>query len=440
MNEPIKEHHLLKNFFSKIKALYLKLKGKIAFYPSLLAIAGVFFAILMMYLENRGISDYLVENISILVVDNGDTALTILSACITGLISMMVFSFSMVMLLLNQASSNYSPRLLPGLISDRRHQIILGIYLFSILYCIFILFSIQPTGDKYQIPGFSVLLGILATVISLYAFIYFIHNISNSIQITHILKRIFTSAKVEIEKDLENDEEIENTFPDSSQWHEYTSEKSGYYQDFSRESLLDFCKEKDTRLDILPVKGSFIIKGIPILRAEKKLSEKEFKVIMRQFRFSREELIYDNYVLAFKQITEVIVKAMSPGINDPGTALNAIDYLTELLQLRMKKSDDSFILEDNRIWIDIRTVDFKELVFNIIAAIRTYCKHDIVVIQKMGVMFYYLKSQKTKESYYHEVLRTEAKRLLSDAHNSMDNTSDQDLILGIAKKLELNLN
>ncbi|NJW54951.1 DUF2254 family protein, partial [Salinimicrobium oceani] len=139
------------------------MKSKIAFYPSLFALSGLLFAFIMMYLEERGISGYLVENIPLLVVNNGDTALTILSACITGLISMMVFSFSMVMVLLNQASTNYSPRLLPGLISDHKHQIILGIYLSSILYCIFILFSIQPTGDQYQVPGFSVLVGILAT-------------------------------------------------------------------------------------------------------------------------------------------------------------------------------------------------------------------------------------------------------------------------------------
>ena len=149
----------------------------------------------MIYLEDLGVSKYLVEHLPILVVDNGDTAMTILSALISGLISVVVFSFSMVMLLLSQASSNYSPRLLPGLISDKRHQVILGIYLATILYNIFILFSIQPTGDKYQIPGFSVLIGILATVVCLYAFIYFIHNISQSIQISNILQGIFDTAK-----------------------------------------------------------------------------------------------------------------------------------------------------------------------------------------------------------------------------------------------------
>ena len=117
---------------------FKEIHNKIAFYPTLFAIAGFLLSFLMIILENRGISKYLVEEMPGLVVNSGDTALTILSACITGLISMMVFSFSMVMVLLNQASNNYSPRLLPGLISDKNHQIILGIYLATILYCIFI--------------------------------------------------------------------------------------------------------------------------------------------------------------------------------------------------------------------------------------------------------------------------------------------------------------
>lgn len=418
--------------------LYEKIKGKIAFYPTLFALAGVLFAILMMYLENLGASNYLVDNLPVLVVNNGDTALTILSACITGLISMMVFSFSMVMLLLNQASSNYSPRLLPGLISDRRHQIILGIYLFGILYCIFILFSIQPTGDKYQIPGFSVLLGILATVLSLYAFIYFIHNISNSIQITHILNGIYTSAKNELQLNLERDEKIENPSVDSTHWHEYYSETSGYFQNFSRKNVLKFCKKKGTRLDILPVRGSFILTGIPLLRTEKELSKEEFKELYEHFWFSREELVNENYVLAFKQITEVIVKAMSPGINDPGTALNAIDYLTELLQLRMKLTNDSFILEDHKIWINLHIVKFEDLLFNVVAAIRTYCVHDIIVVQKLGIMFYSLKAMEARDDLYYKVLDEEATRILMDAERAMENRADLEVIKNMYRKLNLN--
>ena len=425
----------MKMFYTRIYSYYRNIKNKIAFYPSLFAISGVLFAFLMIYLENRGISRYLVDNIPILVVNNGDTALTILSACITGLISMMVFSFSMVMILLNQASSNYSPRLLPGLISDRNHQIILGIYLSSILYCIFILFSIQPTGDKYQVPGFSVLLGILFTVACIYAFIYFIHNISQNIQITYILDKTFLSAKSTLNKLLEHENDLRTDFPDTGSWPEYHTEKSGYFQDFSTEYLLDFCKEKKVKLEILPVKGIFVLQNIPLFKCSKDLAEDEIKELLTRFRFSRAELVSENYVLAFKQITEVIVKAMSPGINDPGTALNAIDYLTELLQLRMLKADETFISDDNINYIKVRSVNFEELLYNVMAAIRTYCKQDIIVVQKLGIMFFYLKSQKVQNKDFYKALDKEAERMLEDAEAVLDNRTDLEVLNRIAKKI-----
>ena len=429
----------MKSLFSSFHSFYQSIKSKIAFYPTLFALSGLLFAFIMMYLENRGISGYLADNVPVLVVSNGETAHTILSACITGLISMMVFSFSMVMVLLNQASTNYSPRLLPGLISDHKHQIILGIYLSSILYCIFILFYIQPTGDQYQVPGFSVLLGILGTVVCIYAFIYFIHTISQSIQITFILDKIYISAKKRLDQVLLWDKEAPDSFPATTTWQEYQTEASGYLRDINRENLLEFCKNKGTRIEILPIRGMFVLEGIPLFRSEKALTDKEVKYVVSTFLFSREELVSTNYVLAFKQIAEVFAKAMSPGINDPGTAINAIDYLTELLRIRMSLSDHSYISMDGKVYVKERAVKFHELLYNLLASIRTYSKQDIVVVQKLGQMFSYLNKQKAKNESYYEDLKVEAKRLLLDAHNSLDNKADQDVISKMAKGLGLEL-
>lgn len=425
--------------FTRLSSFYQNIKSKIAFYPTLFALSGLFFAFIMMYLESRGMSRYLVDNFPILVVDNGDTALTILSACITGLISMMVFSFSMVMLLLNQASTNYSPRLLPGLISDKDHQIILGIYLSSIVYCIFILFSIQPTGDRYQVPGFSVLVGVIATVLCIYAFIYFIHNISQKIQITHILDEIYIAAKKRLSHLLENEADYSVTLPDSSDWYEHLPQRSGYYQGFAEEDLVDFCKDIGTQLEILPIKGTFVLEGTAFFRSSKKLTEKEVRQVLNFFRFSRAELISNNYVFAFKQITEVIVKAMSPGINDPGTAINGIDYLTELLRLRMLKSDKDFIAKDDTVYISMRTVNFDELLYNVLASLRTYCKQDIIVVQKLGIMFIYLKNREARHHSYYQVLEKEATRLLLDAILVLDNKADLEVIHRLAADLNLQL-
>ena len=429
----------MKQFFFRTISFFNVIESKIAFYPTVLALFGVLFAFFMMYMENLGISKYLLEKAPILVVENGNTALTILSALISGLISVIVFSFSMVMLLLSQASSNYSPRLLPGLISDKKHQIILGTYLSTILYNIFILFSIQPTGDKYQLPGFAVLIGIIGTVICIYAFIFFIHNISQSIQISNILERIYKQSKERLEQLIEKEKEHLKPFPNSDGWFEYYSKHSGYLQNISHTNLIDICIEKETNLFILPVKGIFVLHGIPVFKSKKELDEKTVRQILNNFNFAREELIEDNYILGFKQITEIIVKAMSPGINDPGTAINAIDYLTELFALRMLKKDINIIRREEVPYLKIKTIDFKDLLYQVMVSIRTYCKHDVTLAQKLLIMLNYLLHSPTYNEDYKKQIDLEIESLLSDAKEAISNERDVEVLLSLAKNLKLKL-
>src|SRR5690554_3463631 len=155
-----------------------------------MALAGLLLALIMMYLERHGLSQMVIKHVPIVMVQSFDTARTILGTFIGGFISILVFSFSMVMILLNQAASNFSPRLLPGLVSNKKHQIILGIYLGSLFFCLLALMLIEPGDEEVKAPGGMILMAIFMMATSLTAFLYFIHSISQSIQVDHILRRI----------------------------------------------------------------------------------------------------------------------------------------------------------------------------------------------------------------------------------------------------------
>lgn len=422
----------------KDKLLFLfrkvyRLTDKIAFYPTLLAVSGFVFTYIMIYLEEKGISKYLLETFPALVINNTETARSLLTTFIGGLISIMVFSFSMVMILLNQASSNFSPRLLPGLISNRRHQMILGFYIATILYCTFILVYIEPDGDKYQLPGFAVLFAILFMVNCLAAFIYFIHSISQEIQINNIMDKIFNISKQRILYLIENEKYNEDDFPETDTWKEYKSKKAGYLQNVSVENIAKIAKEQETRIDVVVIKGLFVSEENTLFKSEKKLDKEVMDSIMEHFDFSKSELIEDNYVLAFKQITEVAVKAMSPGINDPGTALNAIDYLSQLFSLRIQKNDKSLIYIDDVAYVTVATVNFKALIFQVMAELRTYCKHDVIIVEKLLMMLLYLKNVVKKENKkYQDILDEEIASLRLDAEETITNKRDISYIKSIS--------
>lgn len=420
----------MKDKFIQIFRRIYHLKDKIAFFPTIISIAGALFAYLMMYAENRGISKYLIEFLPELVINDTETARVILSSFIGGLISIMVFSFSMVMILLNQASSNFSPRLLPGLISNRKHQIILGIYIATILYCIFILVFIEPTGSKYQVPGFSVLWSIVLMVFSLGAFIYFIHSISQEIQIEFIMNRIGTTAKKKLQKLLKLEENRTFEFADSENWNSFETKTTAYFQDVSIQLLKKVALEEDCKLHVISKKGAICYKGEILFKTEKDLSKDTIDKIYKAFDFSNDEFIEDNYLIAFKHLKEIALKAMSPGINDPGTAMNAIDYLHELFKLRIQKQENDFIFEEDNCVVLLDIVSFKELLYRVMASLRIYTKHDVIIVTKILSFLKDLKNY-TNDDQKKEIVDTEIENLLKDAKSSIENEYDYNKLLEI---------
>lgn len=407
----------LTNFLQQIRT-------KIAFFPTIISLAGLVLAFLMIYLEQLDISTYLIDVAPGLVIDDTDTAKTILSTLIGGLFSLTVFSFSMVMVLLNQASSNFSPRVLPGIISDEKHQFVLGLYIATILYNIFILISIEPTDNSYQTPGFSVLIGIILTVFCLAAFIYFIHHISQAIQVGNILIDIHKRTKSEIEHILDNEKGKSFDFPETEYWEKYEITKSGYFYGLLKDDLMKLCKENNTQATIQLFKGQFIIDGTIGLLTKKPIDEELKRKIMDTLLFSNEELIGENYIYGFRQISEIGVKAMSPGINDPGTALNTIDYLASLFISLMKKQEYEYVTDaDGNNWVYTKCSKFSEILYNVMATYRQYCKHDITVMRKLMHMLKTLSSHVINSNQLTDI-EIEINELREDAKLNIKNKRD----------------
>lgn len=413
---------------NRLKNIFYQIRGKIAFYPSLISFIGVLLAFFMIYLEKVEVSAYLMDVAPGLVINNTDTAKTLLSTLIGGLISLMVFSFSMVMVLLNQASSNFSPRVLPGIISNRRHQVVLGLYIATILYNIFILVSIEPTETAYQTPGFSVLIGILFTVLCLASFIYFIHHISQAIQVGNILTNIHKRTISEITAIIDGQRKNSFDFPETDHWKKYTITNSGYFYGILKEDLTKICQENKIKVIVELFKGQFILDGKVGILSEKPLSNEIKKEIMDTLLFSHEELIGENYIYGFRQISEIGIKAMSPGINDPGTALNTIDYLSSLFLILMEKSDYEYLPDNEGTnWVRIKSAKFSEVLYNVMATYRLYCKHDITVVRKLMQMLHTLSLHVVNSNQLADI-KVEMEQLQKDAKSNIENKRDLDKI------------
>lgn len=188
--------------------------------------------------------------------------------------------------------------------------------------------------------------------------------------------------------------------------------------------LLELIDEADTVIQVLPSKNTFLLKGIPIFKSKQKLDDECAKNFLNQFIIDDTESMEENYALAFQLITEIAIKAMSPGINDPGTALTCIDYLTELLNLRMNKTDRMLIGDKNNLKIQINITHFEQLIYTILAPFRAYCSHDIIIVSKLLHMCEYLLLQDCNNQSYHAAIRKEAQNIVDDAKKKLDNEQD----------------
>ena len=441
------------NPVKKTLHFFVRLERQIAFYPSVLALAGLFLALVMIYLEQLGLSQFIIKHAPIVMVQSFETARTILGTFIGGFISILVFSFSMVMILLNQAAANFSPRLLPGLVSNKKHQIILGIYLASLFFCLLALMLIQSEGEEVTTPGSMILMAILMMATSLTAFIYFIHSISKSIQVNHILHRIYHDAADQFNRLLEGGKNKDDSailihapadFSPDNNWTLYRAESNGYLSAVDTGALLKLMHKDDNQMQILVGRSYYMLAGTPLFRTRKAVEDNLANDLHKQFLIESSVSVSDNEDLGFKIITEIAIKAMSPGINDPGTALSCIDYLTQLLALRLRYhprewlQDHSDNSDENGIAstrVQIKPLEFEDLLFQIMAPFRTYCAHDILIVLKLLHMHTNLLRLAPTDHSEHRSLINSIKLLSTEAKQKITSESDQQRIDSVIESL-----
>src|SRR5664279_1731398 len=156
--------------------------NSIAFYPAIIAIIFLVLSLLSITFDFSEEGMQIKSHLHWLRLRDASTARSIISSITAGIITLTVFSFSMVMIVLNQTASQLSNRILDKLIGSRFQQVVLGIYVGTIVYALFLLSTVRNIDSGVQIPALSTYLLIVLTIIDIFLFIYFLHYITQSIK------------------------------------------------------------------------------------------------------------------------------------------------------------------------------------------------------------------------------------------------------------------
>ena len=274
---------------------------------------------------------------------NGSRA--ILSAVAGSMISVATTAFSITIVALQLASSQFGPRLLRNFMRDTGNQIVLGTFISTFIYCLLVLRTINGTEENEFVPTISVTCGIMLALASIGVLIYFIHHAAASIQVDNVITKVGCDIDDTIERLFPKkvgrgasahalrriEEDIPADFDRDAC--PIKGASGGYIQSIDDDELMQIALENNLVLRVQHRPGNFVVQGSDLVlvwpgeHVNKKLGRK----INDAFILGSKRTELQDVEFCFNQLVEIAARALSPGINDPFTAIRCIDQLSAAL-------------------------------------------------------------------------------------------------------------
>jgi uncharacterized membrane protein len=323
----------------RISSLWLALQSSLWFLPSLILCAAVLAAIGLIELQ-PAFDVELSKRWPRLFGAGAEGARGMLSAIATSMITVAGVVFSITVVALSLAASQYSPRVLRNFMSDRPTQAVLGAFVAIFAYCLIVLRTIRGPEEGGFVPSLAVLGGVLMAFVGVFLLIYFVHHVASSIQVSSILERIADETTAAIHRLFPEelgssaqaaDGREQGAMPD--RWHDIAAPTTGYLVGVDGDTLLDRAEARSLVVRILPRTGEFVIEHQPVLRvaAPAEPDAQAGKDLLACLSFGRQRTVHQDAPFGLQQIVDIALKALSPGINDPSTAITCIDQLGGLM-------------------------------------------------------------------------------------------------------------
>ncbi len=394
-----------------------------AFLPVIISLGFGLLSILTFYTRGTFIEDWLSDIVPLLKYSDADSGRSLLNVITAGSISITVFSFSMVMVVLSQAANTYSPKILDGLIKDKRPQLILGLYIGTVVFCLPQMLVIGEDGETTNIPALAMTIAILLALLNMFIFIQFIDYVSKSVKPAEICKRIYKRVVNHLGKDKtvkKMDNGAQQSYEPvhvSLKWKSEKATKSGYFQGVDYQRLFDFCEKKDCVIKLVPRIGDYVLKDSDLVKfsGPDDLGKEECKTIHDCFFFYTIEDIERNIFYGYRQLAEVVVKAMSPGINDIGTARIGVDFLTDLVGLFDEvKTHYAILNKSGKPRVVLNPIELEVMFEMCFDEIRIYSRQDKNLMYALLRSCHLLLESHPKSQKMHHCVRVFSDKIVAD--------------------------
>lgn len=413
-----------------------ELKSTFWFIPVLIMIFFIALALVLIYVDS--IVDYDTGPVTqYFLTANPDSARRIVSIISAAMIGVAGTVFSITLVALSLASSQFGPRLLKNYMYDRLNQVVLGTYVSTFIYCLIVLNSIRGVEKFTFIPSISVLVAIAVALANIILLLVFIHHIAVGIQadkvISGVYKELDSSLKALFEEEKEKGED-QNGTEDEQKIKERLPykkrlivHKGGYIQLIDYDKFINVASEFDGIVEIYHRPGSYLVDGqeMGIFYAGNPLEQETLDKCKSFYVMGSVRTRYQDAEYAIHQMVEIASRALSPGINDPYTAITCIDKLTSgICYLTGAKFPSRYRYDDKgNLRVMVKVLSFEGIVDASLNQIRQYGKSMPAVMVRL------MESLATINNFARDenqkaVVRNHARLVMNMAEKSFDEPDD----------------
>ena len=425
---------------SRAVALYYAIKESFWFLPSLMAAAAAAGAIGSVSLD-RSLGGGWMQGLALAWSGGAEGARSVLSVIAASTMTVVSIVFSITINVLAQTSAHYGPRVLRNFTRDRRNQFVLGAFIAAFLFSLLVLRTVRSEDGASFVPYLSVNIGIGLSLLSLAVLIFFIHHIATAIQADFLIARIGDECRLAVEKmfpDTPDEGSAPPSAPDplpDSPGAMVRSDGVGYVQVVDHEALFAAARQSDTRVTILTHPGAFVSRGQPMARVTpaELLDDKLADALHNGFHIGDRRTPDQDLAYVLQELVEIAARALSPGINEPFTAVACIDQIGATLRSLAARSYPSPWRKDDRgaVRLVTRSIAFPEALELTLGMIRRYANGsaDIyrALLQTMDGLASFIRRTSDRDALLREV-----RRVTRDAL-SVRNPDDRERVLDCAR-------
>ncbi len=322
-----------------LRSIWLNINASYWFFPALFSLVAIALSIGTVYLDRNGAAEWL-RQFDWLHPSRPEGARQTLSIIAASMVGVAATVFSITIAAVAYASGNYGPRLLTNFMEDKGNQLSLATFIGTFVYALMVVRTVRSESENpasaidavaTDLPGFtpqlSLLVAMVLALVAVAVLVYFLHHIPASIRINIVLEGIGRRLL----------RQIRHRFPDEHEEREphqtvegeiVTAAATGYIKIIDLASLDNIAKDKGVRIALRVRTGDFINPCLPLIEVEGGEVDDALRQHIRKcFDTGAMRTAVQDPEFLIDELVEICQRALSPGINDPFTAITTLHWM-----------------------------------------------------------------------------------------------------------------